>query len=304
MKTQILILFITISLSSFGQKDSNYIEYYNLVNEGDKQLYFGNDSLAYEFYKKGFDKVDYIHNSNLMKVSQIASRMGDYKYCCKILRCAFEQGEKKSILEYESFKEFKNTHYHQALIDSFSQYNATFLTTFNSDYKKQIDSLYYIDQNIIRGNTEVKGDYNIEFSCDFYQLDSLLFTSVLLLIDKYGFATEKNVGEESFRKVWLFYHHNIRLPKNEQYIPLAQEALKQGAYLPENYAWMFDQSLTNKNETPYFYYGVASTDHLTDEEKMDVNEKRKNWGIKPLESLLIERIEENGRVSIMQTTLW
>ncbi len=304
MKTLFLFLFISLSLFTSAQKKSEYIQYYNLVNEGDKQIYLGNDSLAYQFYKEGFKRVDYVHNTNLIKASQLASSLGYNRYCYKLLQCAFKQGEDINILDYEPFVNFKNTKYYKKLVDNYPKYKASFLTSLNIDYKKQIDSLYYIDQYIVRGNTNIKGNYQIDYSLDIQLLDSLIFTEFLSLIDKYGFATEKNIGPESFKKVWVFFHHNIRLPENNEYIPLAQEALLQGSYLPQNYAWMYDQSMTYNNNPPYFYYGVASIENLTDDEKVEINKRRKNWGVKPIESTLIETIKENGRISIMQTTLW
>jgi len=62
MKRYIILVLAIISINGFGQTQNDYIEYYNLTNEGDKQIYLKNDSLAYDCYLKAFEKVDYIHS--------------------------------------------------------------------------------------------------------------------------------------------------------------------------------------------------------------------------------------------------
>jgi len=203
----------------------------------------------------------------------------------------------------KEFKKFRKTDLFKMFKDSLTYFQAVYGENLNSDYKKQIDSLYYVDQRIIRNNKSVKGKYNIDKSKlpeKIFDLDSLIFADILALIEKYGFATEKNVGKESFSKMWIFYHHNIRLPKNEKYIELAQRALKEGAYLPNYYAWMFDQSRTFKKEDPYFYFGVVFTGDMDREKKSIVNKRRYEWGVKPLEAQ--KTIQKKN--SLIQKNLW
>jgi len=172
--------------------------------------------------------------------------------------------------------------------DSLKFFQIEYRKNLNSNYKKQLDSLYYVDQRIIRGNKYVKGEYNIDkskLSKNLFDLDSLIFKDFLALIEKYGFPTEKNVGRKTFNNISVIYHHNFRLPQNKKYMYIAQEAVKEGAFLPRNYAWMYDQSLTwfGKGE-PYFYYGVYFDIKKLDEKKDLINKRRKKWGVKPLDA--------------------
>jgi len=303
MKGIILIILTAISIQIFGQIENDYIGYYNLTNEGDKQIYLKNDSLAYDCYLKAFEKVDYIHSSKLIIGAKLATKQKDYQNVYEFLKNAIIQGTKTKFYKNKEFKKFRKTDLFKIFKDSLTYFQAEYRKHLNSDYKKQIDSLYYIDQRIIRNNKSVKGKYNINKSKlpeKIFDLDSLIFADILALIEKYGFATEKNVGKESFSKIWIFYHHNIRLPKNEKYIELAQRALKEGAYFPNEYAWMFDQSRILKKEEPYFYFGVAFTGDLKAEKKETINNRRKEWGIKPLEAQ--KTIQQKN--SLYQKNLW
>jgi hypothetical protein len=115
----------------------------------------------------------------------------------------------------------------------------------------------------------------------------------------YGFPSEKRIGR-SANKVWVIFHHNMRIPKNEKYLSVLDSALKKGEYEPEFYAWMYDQLKLNKSEKPFFYYGVADIVDLTDEEKKQIDLRRSMFGIKPLRSTLINKT----KTSIQQTPLW
>jgi len=304
MKKYIILILAVISINSFGQTRNDYIEYYNLTNEGDKQAYFGNDSLAYALYLKAFKKVDYVHSDKLIKAAILAIKQKDYKNAHLFSKNAVIQGTEYKFYKKKEFKKFRKTDYYKSFIDSLDFYKKQFKKNLNEDYKYQLDSLYYVDQRIIRKNRTVKGNYNIDMSKlpgDLFELDSLIFVDVLALIEKYGFPTEKNVGRNTFNDVAIIYHHNFRLPQNKKYMPIAQEAVKKGAFLPRDYAWMYDQSLTwfGKAE-PYFYYNTPFDPKTLEEKKELINKRRKEWGVKPLES---EKTIIRGK-SIITKHLW
>ena len=286
MKGRLVIILVIISIHFFGQTN-NYIEYYNLTNEGDKQEYLKNDSLAYALYLKAFQKVDYIHSNKLIKATELAIKLKDYKNAYNFSKQAVILGTNYPFYKHKSFKKFRKTDYYKTFKDSLIFFRAEYRKNLNIDYKYQLDSLFYIDQRIIRHNKGIKGKYNIDKSKlpeDLFDLDSLVFANFLSLIEKYGFATEKNIGRETFLNVWIFYHHNIRLPQNEKYIKLAQKAVKEGAYLPRNYAWMFDQSKMFKKEEPFFYYGVFFDIEKMKNKKDLIDKRRTEWGVKPMEA--------------------
>lgn len=297
----IITSILTFSFSVlYGQ---NYIGYYNLCNEGDKQIYYKNDSSALENFKKAFLLVDYVHAIQYKKASMCAARIQDYETTYLFAKNAILNGTSSKFLKQKDFKGFRKTEKFKILKDSISIFSNQHKQSINLVYKREIDSLHYVDQRIVRKNKSIRGKYKINKSNlpkNLYDLDSLIFNHLLSLINRYGFPSEKNIGPDGYDNVWVLFHHNVRLPKNSKYLPLTKEALMKGEYLPLNYAWMYDQSLIFKKEKPLFYYGVAFTGDLSDSEKKKIDEERKKYGIKPLESTEIKKIR-NG---ISQGPLW
>ena len=301
MKTIILISLILLALTSFGQKNNNYIDYYNLLNEGDHQIYLKNDSLALDYYTKAFEKVNYVHCDYIVNAARIYARINDYEDAYKYSRQAIIQGANIKFRKGKSFKKFRKTPYYKTLKDSTAFFVQTYKNNIDSNYKYLVDSLFYLDQVVIRGAKNYhKRNYKIDKSKlpkDMVVFDSLIFVKFLSLINEYGFPTEDKIGYESFGDVWVIYHHNIRLKKNAKYMSLAQEAVRQGAYLPRDYAWMYDQSTEIKKEEPYFYFGVLFDPADKIKYKDIINKRRKEWGIKPVESSVTKKILQGTRTN-------
>ena len=284
----------------FGQ---NYIDYFNSCNEADKQIYLDNDSAALEHFKSAFGSVEYVHAFQYEKASMCAARLEDYQAANLYAKNAILHGTPPKFLKRKVFKGFRKTNSYKSLRDSLSWFQNQHQNSINLDFKKEIDSLHYIDQRIIRKNKRVKGKYKIAPSTlpeNVYELDSLIFAHLLTLINTHGFPSEKNIGPEGYGNVWVLFHHNVRLPQNAHYLPVLKEAVITGQYLPADYAWMYDQGLMFKGEKPLFYYAVASTGHLSESEKESIDEERRKLGIKPLASTEI-KVLKNG---ISQKRLW
>ncbi len=298
------IFFAILALLNFNLLiGQDYIEYYNFCNEGDKQIYLKNYEEALKNFNKAFSLIDYVHANQYKSASLCAAHIGNIEKTYLYAKNAILNGLDPVFLKTKDFKKFRKTEKYKILCDSISIFQKQHLLSINLNYKKEIDSLYYIDQNIIRNNKSCKGNYNIDKSklpSNLFELDSVIFEHLLTLIEKYGFPSEKKIGYEGYSNVWVLFHHNVRLPKNSKYLPILKEALVKGEYLPRNYAWMYDQSLMFKQEEPYFYFGIALVDHLSDDKKMEIDKRRKEHGIKPLESTIVKK-RGNG---IMQKFLW
>ncbi|NQX98399.1 MAG: hypothetical protein HRT73_11055 [Flavobacteriales bacterium] len=297
----IITSILTFSLSIlYGQ---NYIDYYDYCNEGDKQIYLKNDSSALENFKKAFLLVDYVHAIQYKKASICAAHIRDYEKTYLFAKNAILNGNSPKFLKHRDFKAFRKTEKYKSLKDSIVIFSNFHIQSINLAYKREVDSLQYIDQRIIRKNKSFKGNYNIDksdFPENLFGLDSLLFNRLFELINQYGFPSEKAIGPDGYSSVWVLLHHNIRLEKNSEYLPMAKEALMKGQYLPKDYAWMYDQSLMFKKEKPLFYFGVAFTGNLSDAEKKKIDENRKQFGIKPLESMVVRKTGN----AIIQKRLW
>ncbi len=295
----IFLLFFTICIAAC-QKKNNYIKYYNLCNLGDKEKYFENYEVASQNYQAAFKEVDYVHADTYRKAAECAVQTKDYARAATYYKKSYLNGYELTFHVGDS--SFNQSTYGIELNKAIPDYFAQAKQQFNQEYQTIIDSLYYIDQNIIRGGY-AEGVYQIDrtqLPANLFDLDKQVFATLMDLVVKYGFPAEPLVSPKTYGKAAIIFHHNIRLPENSQYMDFAITALKNGQYHPSNFAWMYDQSLTHIGKKPLFYYGVPGIFQLSDAEKAMADEERKKYGIKPIESTKFEETADG--ISMM--TLW
>ncbi len=299
-KLVLMVCFVAlanINVSANDKATNDYIAFYHLCNAADSLSYFENEKAALQKFKEAFEIVDYTPVNYLRRASLLAYRLKEYSLAYKWQRLNILQGNPlfdDSVIKQELP--------HSAL-DSIKKWQKLHSESIDKDYSKEIDSLYYIDQCFLRDyNCDLPGIDTNDLSKDNMEaIDQSNFLYLIKLIETKGYPTEYRVGVESAEKVWILIHHSVRLSKNSNYIDYFIEEVYKGNYEPHNFAWMYDQSLIFSNEAPYFYYGVADVSYFTDEQKKEVNNRRREWGIKPLESTKIEKFGDN---SISQMTLW
>lgn len=287
MKTLFVLVFSVLVGIAQGQ---NYIPYYNLVNEGNKLLYHKKYQEAADQYEQAMRLVKYVHCDTYTAAAIAQSHLNQYKKATDYLKKSIEQGGWTYVqIKGARFQEkFSETPTYQELT---SQNASLIKVKQNTTYARQLDSLYHIDQDIIR--KDGKHQESTMYS------DSLNFAALLNLINKYGFPSEQIVGLDAAHQAEIIIHHNARLPKNEAYWPLWQDAVKKGELKPEVYAWMYDQYLVwFKKEAAHFYFCIAPIDKLSKAELELVDQNRKEWGIPLLASYSFETT--GGGMSFMK----
>ncbi|MGE0567617.1 MAG: hypothetical protein AB7O73_06685 [Bacteroidia bacterium] len=302
MKITLNIFIILGSKLFFGQVNDNYIKYYNLCNSGDKELYYKNYQAALNYYDSAFKCVKYSHSFNLEKAAIAATKANNKDKATQYLRQAILNGKSAEILKDKKYRKLKHFDKFVDLKDSAKIHESNFRKRINTKYAREIDSLQFIDQYVIRGNKFFKNHFyfNPDTISNKSNLDSIVFSHLLSLIEKYGFPSERVVGPKGYENVYIILHHNVRLPQNSKYIEMVTNALHNGEYLPENFAWMYDQSKEFKNEKPFFYYGSANPTKLSQSERQEIEKNRFEYGVKPIEST---RIKVIGKV-LIQRQLW
>lgn len=296
------VFFIVCFLTSNFLKGQNYIDYYNLCNEGNRQMYLKQYRKALQSFESGFAKVDYIHAIQYEKASQCAIQLNQYEKANQYAHKAYLQGSDSKFLKKKISKNFRKTKEYKVLIKNIEKFEQLHLLSINLHYKEIIDSLYYLDQRVIRKNKRIKGNYKIDKSTlpeNLFHLDTLIFNHLLNKIDVHGFPSEERVGKKSYEKVYIILHHNGRLAQNKKHLPMMKEALLKGEYLPNHYAWMYDQSRLFDGEKPLFYYGVPSNG-IDAQEKKKIDEIRTEYGVKRFSAF---QIKHRGRTTIMKP-LW
>ncbi|MCB9233321.1 MAG: hypothetical protein H6581_16810 [Bacteroidia bacterium] len=305
MKILNLILFLALAGRLYGQ---NYIEYYDLSNQGDKQIYLKDYPAALQNFEQAMARVEYVHTWVYHRASLAAAQSGNNEKARLYAGKALVQGLDPQFLKEKPFSRFRKSTQYKSLKDSLAQYQQQYEAGLNRNYQREIDSLIYIDQNIIRGNKSLKGNFKIDrpyLEAHISELDSTNFIRLIQLIDANGFPSEQRIGPQSAESASILIHHHFRLPQNTQYLPLATEAVKKGEYAPHAYAWMYDQSLVFRKEEPYFYFAVASISSLNEEQRAEIDRRRAEFGIKPLEATPTTfRKNLAGRKVVTMRRLW
>lgn len=280
-----LLLMVILGVYNPVGSQSNYIEYYNLVNQANRSWHEKDYAKSLQNFQEAFEKVEYVHSINFAKAARTAAKIEDFKLTKRYILEAIKKGYPNNFIDSKIFKKFRKSDEYKALKTQMGKAQVERESSVNKEYKSEIDSLHFIDQHILRGRNNVTGfieDPNLQYS------DSANFSYLLKLIDLYGFPSERNIGFEGYSKSWVIIHHSARLPNNHYYHPSLLAYLKAGEYSPENYCWVIDQGNEIEDEPlTYYHWDVATDiDELSIQEKEAINQKRKAVGMP-----LIDRIE-------------
>jgi len=285
-KVKLLISLNLIICSLFGQ---SYLPYYELCNKADSLIYFNEIKLALNNLEEAFTKVHYVHAFQYEKASKCAIEIEDYEKGYLYAKKAILNGGKIKFWNKKELLKFRKTEYYQKLQDSISYYDEIHYNSLNIQYKQIIDSLYYIDQNVIRKNRQVKGKYNIDnliLPNDIFDLDTLIFQKLIELIAEHGFPSEQNIGSEGYEKSLIIIHHNFRKERYEKYHPIVKNAVFKGEYLPTDFEGMYEQyNIWYKNKT---YFTTWDKD-LSESNLKRINFNRLKYGLKDLSSIKIKK---------------
>lgn len=291
----LLTLFLICLVSANVCTQDDYITYHNLVNQANRNWYEKDYRKSLAQYQEAFSLVGYVHSINYAKAARVAAKLEVYELTSSYFREALKRGYPSGYLEGKVFKKFRKTAEYRALISATKSIDGQLRGTFNEAYQRQIDSLHFIDQRIIRGNEAVTGfdlDQGLVYN------DSLNFACLLRLIDTYGFPSEQNVGFMGYRKSWVLIHHSARLPQNHYYHPTLLAYVKSGAYMPENYCWVIDQGREVLDEgLIYYHWDVAKdVDKLSEQEKATINQNRKSVGMPEIDRIEVVK-KPDGKVN-------
>jgi hypothetical protein len=286
------LLVILLLFNIANVKSQDYSTYYTLCNLSDSLQYVGLDKQAYDTLKTAFETVDYVHSGSLKKALQLAIKLNKFEEAGSFgKQLLINSGDKKSVKSKSAA--FKKSIHYKKLIDSSDVYLEAYNKRINHDYIKIIDSLFYVDQNIIRKNRSVKGKYNIDLKnlpSNKFELDKELWAELSLLIDSLGFPSEQNVGAEAYFNAMIVIHHNLRLKENEAYHPRIIKYIIKGEYLPIHFSFWYEQYNRNIIGNTYF---TLWDENLSEENLKRIDNNRRKFYLKGINSF---RIKGNGRI--------
>lgn len=260
----ILISLLTSVLFVTTIYAQDYSVYYNRCNMADSLADIKEYKEALINYKQAFETVDYVHAENLRKASVCAIECDDFNKAYLYAKQSVINGGERYIFKRIKRRKFKRTDYYRRLKDSIDYFLELHNERVNQSYKNIIDSLEYVDQVIIRGAKDKSRHYNIDITTlplNRFDLDSCNMNLLLNLFDKYGFPSEKILGEDSYFMANTLIHHNFRKVENEKYHKMIFEAIIKGEYNPLFFSWWYDQFYQSKKSEPYFtLFGIERSE--------------------------------------------
>ncbi|MBN9294178.1 MAG: hypothetical protein J0G96_09385 [Flavobacteriia bacterium] len=289
-----IITFIVLCLFYTCAYNQTYVEYYLLCNEADSMTYMGQKKEALENYKKAFQTVDYVHVRNLEKAYSLSQQLKMFDDMYAFGRQLIINSGNDDFLKAADV-EFKSTDYYHALKDSALYFKKMYEERINHRYIEIIDSLYYIDQRIIRNNKSVRGKYQIirsELPENLFDLDSSNWNYLYQLIHTFGFPSERNIGLNAYGKAWAILHHNLRLKENEKYHPEIFQYVADGDYLPNDILVWYEQFQTQVYGRTFF---TTWDNDISEENLKRIDTNRRKFYMKGINSL---EFKKGGRFII------
>lgn len=280
----LIALFIIPTIPAYTQ---NYAQYHRLCNTADSLGYTKSYQAAIDTFEKAFSCVDYAYADHYVKAYHIAACLGDYSKAYRFGKMAMVHAGTSSFLD-NSPKTFKTSASFVQLSDSITHFQALYAARLNTEYIRAIDSLYYIDQAVVRQNKQVKGNYAIDEASlpgNLFLLDSANWHCLYRLIQQYGFPSEKTVGPDAYTKAAIIIHHNLRLPENEKYHAEMIGFIQNGEYLPQSFSFWYEQFYMQVKGSTFFTTWDGNTGH-ENSQRIDAN--RRNFYLKGMASFKIK----------------
>ncbi len=270
-----VVLISILTACSDKEQKSRYPEYYREYN---KLLTLEKNKEYLEAIKliQTIERwVPFVPVDHLLKFRSISSKYGD----CELTQHYFQQAVYNGF-EYQSYNyEDDNC---PALINDKIKPRSLPL---DEAYKSVVMDLYKKDQAIRNSG-----------SSDFSDTDASNMKVLLEWMEEKGYPSSDKVGRKAASKIFLVLLHYDEDKDNEILGPILDDAYHNGYLSPENYAWIIDRRRNWGNDLPPYYYQLPTPDvfMMSDEEKAEINKRRDEIGLRPLEDMNIKKTEDGG----------
>ncbi|SDQ09870.1 hypothetical protein SAMN05421664_0469 [Chryseobacterium soldanellicola] len=252
MKKILIFLFFIVNLvakaQGFELKDKHLLKYYALTNEAENKIIINDLTGANNLYKEAFKEFKYPHAKDLQNSMNVGLKTKDLETAYKsyqILKCLGQNFSDNFLAE--NFKDSKNFK------------TVPCKNTIDLKYKKNLDSLYKIDQyyrKLSNGNYQA---YKKELTKN----DSIASTSLLKLIQKKGFPNEYNIGLASsdnmfyqnfYFIIWHQLASNLYSSQKVNFSDEIVKALNKGKIRPDIAGQLFDLNNATNNYSFFKIY--------------------------------------------------
>ncbi len=249
----------------------DYSTFYLCANSADSLAYLKKYQKALDTIEYGFTTVNYIPSDYLQKALYLSVELNEHDKSYHYAKMYIINSGKKQNFP----KKFLKSKEYKTINDSLDHFLSIHNQRVNHTYIKLLDSILYVDQNIIRKNKSVTGNYAIDKNKlpeNLFELDKSNWNLLYQLIQQYGFPSEKNVGLNAYRRTWAILVHNLRLKEN---VPFHKEIfayIKTGEYLPSDIFLWYEQYNQNELKQTFFstWDGNISPENLA---RIDANQR-------------------------------
>jgi hypothetical protein len=206
-------------------------------------------------------RVPHIPSSYFIRIAQEYTRKKNCESAAYYFKKAIENGQ-----EYK--RQNDQIYGCKTAIDSILKFKtAIHNKLFNHVFKARIDSMLKYDQNARQDNNFEKSKF----------VDSTNMESMLELIHKYGYPSEKIIGSESAFNAFIILLHMDRDTNNIIFKPILDKAYHDGFLSPIGLSWIVDRRRVDME--PYYYHFFEKK--LSAEELIEVNRRRDSIGLTP-----------------------
>jgi tetratricopeptide (TPR) repeat protein len=286
MKKLFIVLMILSSTLCNAQKEKRVIGY-NYLNEGDYCLHQKEFRKALANYYQGFSILDDCEYNYFINAAIAATNLDIEEEAITFLRKAIKNGVDRDKIKTNDFNKLKVNKDYILLLDSIDFYKKKLIEGYDKDLIKKIDALSIVTK--INSSTHGYLEEDIIKILEYeYLFDEILKEGKI--------PSSKLVGEDKswvmtrILTVFLKIYNGDNRNKLDEILKLN---LYNGSIYPSQYAFCIDHS----NKEPFFYMGVELFFEVQILKKWDeINNRRFNHGLKPLESIEIVKTKNSIRI--------
>lgn len=246
MKSFIVFLSLLVYAFSYSQNseliNKELISYYEAVNIAEDKIVSNDLDSADFYYQKAFITFKEPHANDLYNHMKVLLNKKNYED-------AFKHYQSLSCMKYQFEANFLSNFPN---IEKYKKLNC--IKKFDDDYRKDLDSLFKIDQHY----RKLSGGNYAKYKKEITKNDSIASTKLLDLIQKKGFPNEYDLGLSSANLVFfqnfyfIIWHQlssNMYSPQVVNFSNEIIKALNKGKITPENAAFLLDlnNGTTNYN---------------------------------------------------------
>lgn len=168
--------------------------------------------------------------------------------------------------------------------ESYIDYIDSITTNYNNELRKKLNKIQYEDQGIrllllnIQKSKGLNSPTTLLIREEMKQVDDINAIKVQQIIDELGWLGESKIGSEANQTLFLTIQHVDDLIVQEKYLPILEQAVKDGDAEAWQFAFLTDRILMNQGK--YQIYGT----------QIIIREKSEDSYIVPLQNP--EKVEE------------